>query len=105
MVASLGLVESYIRALTVTCLEPLMAPYHQHLSIVVDALGDLDLHPVYPSLSIPPSSPIPTLPLLMPSTLCGVPLFPFLHLENSYSAFKNSSGLLAGVRRHTFSCL
>ena len=46
MVAPLGLVESYIRALTMISLEPLIAPYQQPLSRVPDALGNL----TFPSL-------------------------------------------------------
>lgn len=48
MMVLLGLVESYIRALTLTGLEPLMAPYHQYFSIVIDALEDLDLYTIDP---------------------------------------------------------
>lgn len=43
MVSPLGLVESCIRALTMICLEPLIAPYQQPFSRVPDALGNLTL--------------------------------------------------------------
>lgn len=102
MMVLLGLVESYIRALTLTGLEPLMAPYHQYFSIVADARGDLDCHTIYPSLNTPPSCPIPTLCLCScPSPYLECLSSSFVHLEN-YSDFKTSSRLWVGIRRQKF---
>lgn len=69
MEAPLGLVESYVRAPTMICLQTLVSPYHQPVSRVPDALGDLDLDSLLPFLK---HTPLFALPILC---LCSCPVF------------------------------
>ena len=93
MVALLGLAESYIRALTMISLEPLIAPYQQPLSRLPDALGNL----TFPSLFTLKHIFLFTLPTLCFCSWLALCLeclfFPFVHQENPYSVFRTGPRL------------